>query len=354
MMFVATLNPGRPHASGAIFAAGLLALAELVGRPAYGSQDGAPAARVELRVERPQALTTAWAVLAASLEESVDVSWVYVTVQNATERPVSDAFFYGELYDREGRFCFSGLFDLQKNLEGHRGSLAPGGARTLYSFSGELASAVEPELIRLLPVNPGSPGSGEPFSAAIPIRIPVTLWATGVPVPPGWQRFWMLPPMGQPDAPVLDLALVVADVDSQGRMIGTPVIQALNPAVRDWIEKLRDHLLLRPSMVSFLPQRSQTLILARTVLRRWKAGEPAFNPRTSPWVRDFVNAFQAKELPVVNIVMVYPCPAEASGVAPSGGQAGGWIPQCVEYGGGGTDWSVGIWKPQFAEPHGLR
>ncbi len=334
--------------------AALLGLVAVAGYLAFGSQPGAPATRVELEVEAAPGMAPDWAIQGARIEENALNTWIYVSVQNRTNRPLPDAFFYAELLDHQGRFCFSGLFNLHKNLDGHRGPLEPGAVRVLYSISGNLASATEPQVIRVSAVHPAIPESEKPFSAAVPIRIPVSIWATGVPVPPDWQRFWLVSPLGQFDTPVLDLALVVADVDSQGRLNGAPVIQALNSTVRDWTEKLGDHLLFRPSMVSFLAQRSQTLILVRAVLRRWEGGEAVFNPRTSPWVRDFVKALQAKEVPPVNILTLYPCPADAPSAAPSGGQAERSVTDCVEYGGGGTDWSVDIWKPKFPGPRGLR
>lgn len=346
VVFLIAPNLARKCMTRLVFPTVLLALHVPVGCLAGGVYSVPPAAKVELQVETAPGMQSEWAVQRGRLEENAINSYIYLTVENRSDHPVRDAFFYAELFDREGRFCFSALFRLGENLERHHKPLEPGGVRTLFSLSSDLASVAEPQVIRIYRAYPGPPESEKSFSAPVPVRIPVTVVATGVPGSPGWQTLSLVSLVGQYDAPVLDLALAVADVDSQGRPTSFRVIDARDATTRSWVNTLVEHLLFRPASEGFLPRRGQTLILVRTVLRRWKDGEPVFNPRTNPWARDFLEAFQGTEMPAINILMLDPCQADASSAGPGEGQGGDGIPGCVQYFGVGTDWSLGLWKPR--------
>jgi hypothetical protein len=303
---------------------------------------------MELEFEDGRGMAPKWVVQSVWVEQGFDTTRLHLRVENATKHYLGDSYFYAEIFDERGRFCFSALFRLRENLELERGPLKPGGERTLESLSVNLAMSASPHLIRVYPARQRSVGAREVFTAPVPVRVPAKMWATGVPLPiPGWARLWLGPVRDRNDAPVVDLAFAVADLDPAGRPTGMRVLEARSEGVRDWLEKLEPRLLFSPAKQDFVPRRGQALILVRAApLRAFKAGDFIFNPEESPWVKKFVSTLQGNEVPPLSVLVLSPC-RDIDPVGGSGAHIGGVIPDCFQYDVLGTDWSLSVWKPRF-------
>ncbi|MBZ5565969.1 MAG: hypothetical protein LAP13_26560 [Acidobacteriia bacterium] len=326
-----------------------LAASGLAQESPRGRQIGIPAVQTELEFEDGQGLGPNWMVQSAWLEQAFASTRLRLRVENATNHYLNDSYFYAEILDERGRICFTALSRLRQNLELERGPLKPGGGRTLESLSANLALAAAPHLIRVYPARKGSVGSRELFTAPVPIRIPVKTWATGVPLPtPEWARLELGPMSDQIDQPVVDLALMVADVDSGGRLTGGRVLGTRSERVRGWLEELEPHLLFSPATQNFVPQRGQVLILVRAgLLRPFKEGDSVFNPEESSWVKEFLATVQGNEVPPVSVLLLSSCREFRPGVADGKARMEVAIPDCFQYYADGTDWSLEIWKPPF-------
>jgi hypothetical protein len=315
---------------------------------AFGSHR-APVAHFRLSVEASAPVAADWALLGATVEEDSLNTYVYLHLQNVSDDTVHHALLYAELFDGEGRFCFSALFDLARNRQGQAGPLKRGGVRTLYSVSAGLQPSAVPRIIRLYPMNPSHGDSLGKGSAPVAKRIPVTLQATGVPVLPDWQTFWIGSASDERETPVLDLALAQIDVDRAGKVTNVWTVQALNDAVVAWTERAIGHLVFRPSSMDLRTQKGRTLIMVRALMHPWKERDPRSNATETAWVRDYSNGLGEGPSPVVNILVLHPCLGEGGSSHPD--KKGGKLltaPSCLEYTSTGSEWSVGIWKPQTA------
>jgi hypothetical protein len=304
---------------------------------------------VELEFESGRGMAPKWAIQSVWLEQGFDTTELHLRLGNATKHYLGDGYFYAEIFDERGRFCFSALLRLRENLELERGPFKPGGERTLVSLSVNLATIRTPSLVRVYLAHRHDVRSGEVFTARVPVRIPVRMRATGTPLPiPDWARLRLGPNLNQDDAPVVDLAFAVADVDARGHLTAMHVVNARSGAVRNWVENLGPQLLFSPSMQDFVPRRGQAPILVRAgPLRAFRQGDQVFDPEESPWVRRFVSTVQGNEIPPVSLLVLSPC---RDLIHPTGGGAasiGPAIPDCFQYDAEGTDWSLDVWKAPF-------
>lgn len=348
MRFLATAGGACRGATSAVLLTGLSAFAWFAQGPPAQREMGTPGSRTELESESGRGMAHKWAVQSVWLEQGFDSTELRLRLENATRHYLGDSYFYAEIFDGGGRFCFSALFRLRENLGLDRGPLEPGGERTLVSMSLNLAIPGSASTIRVYPAHRRSVRSGEVLTAPVPIRIPARKLATTVPLPiPDWARLRLGPNLNQNDAPVVDLALALADVDEGGRLTAMHVLNAWSDGVRHWLENLGPRLVFSPSMQDFVPRRGQAAILVRAgPLRAFREGEEFFDPDESPWVRRFVFTVQGNEILPVSLLMLSPCRDIQPGVG-GAGYFGPAIPDCFQYNGSGTDWSLEVWKPPF-------
>jgi hypothetical protein len=339
----------EPPLRGILVAVALLAVAPVAWYSAYGPEGGVPEkwSWMELQAEEGPGMAPEWAVQSVSVADTFESTRLYLRVENTSDHSVRDTFFYTEIFDERGRFCFSALFGLTENSEGEDGPLKPGSERTLVSLSPGLAIAVAPHDIRVYPTARNPQGPGNAFVAPVRIRVPVRIWPGVIPVPaPAWTTLYLPPTRGQYDTPVVDLALAAADIDADGHLIGMRVLDALTPSVLDWVEKLEPHLLFASAMEDFTPAGGQALVLVRGVgLRKSSKRDAAFEPWENPWVQKFVLGVVGDEIPPVSVLRLYPCLSATPEHERSEAQAWAWVPDCLEYRADGTEWSPYIWKP---------
>jgi hypothetical protein len=334
------------HACGGLVCAALYFL--IPSRCATGTPSEKPQAApslVYLKVEASREVVLEWGTYQATFEENAVNTWLTLKLRSKRNVPVAHAAFYAELFDGSGRFCFSSFFTLERNREGQGEPLDPGGIRTLYSVSADLASASVPKLMRLYPAARRSGDAIKLFTSVVPIRVPPTVQAASVPAYPDWQTFWLNTLHQANDLPILDLALVDGEVDSEGRISSAHVIQTLCPSVSVWTRTFIEHLHFRPATINFTPKPGRALLLVRALVRRCKDGESPLDPPASPWIRDYVEDIRGAETPSVNILTLNRCAIDRSGSlrALDVGQSG--FPDCIYYGGGGTEWSIGNSTP---------
>jgi hypothetical protein len=306
----------------------------------------APGAQVELEFEGGPGVAPRWAIQSVWLEQGFETSELDLRLENASKHYLADTYFYAEIFDERGRFCFSALLRLRENLDLERGPLRPGGERTLVSTSVNLAVAGSPRIIRVYPAYRHSVGSRDILTAPVPIRLPVRMRATATPLPiPDWARLRLAPPKDENGAPVVDLAFAVADVDAGGHLTAMHMLNARSEGVRDWVENLGPRLRFSPSMRDFVPRRGQAPILVRAgPVRAFREGDEIFDPEESPWVKRFVSTLRGNEIPPLSLLMLSPC----RDLHPTGGGAaniGPAIPDCFQYDAQGTGWSLDVWKP---------
>ena len=335
---------GQRRAATAFLVAALAGVSALAQTASHDPEVVVPGYRTELEFEEGRGLAPKWVVQSVRLVQGLDDLRIHLRVENATRGYLDDTYFYGEVFDRSGRLCFTALFRLRQNLEFERGPLRPGGERTLESLSSDLAVATLPHSIRVYPAHRRRIGSADVFTAPVPIRVPVQWRNFAIPLPvPDWAQMRLGPLVGQNNAPVIDLAFAVADVDSSGGMSRMRVLDAKSEGVRQWIANLEPHLHFIPAMQDNIPQGGRALILFRTgPLRLFKPGEVQFAPEDTPSVKRFVSSLQGNEIPPVIVVELRKCTdwSDIGGGMASPPPAS----DCVEYFGDGTAWSLDIWE----------
>lgn len=282
-------------------------------------------------------IATTWTATHAELKESFNEVRASVAVKNISKHGVVSAFFYGEYYDRLGRLCSTALFDLSRNEERESGTVSPKIVRTLVSSDFDMAIATRPYLLRLYLVRQTLAGkSHSPTGGTQGIRVPVTISGVGKVVSEQWYRL-CLGPDYERRAPVLDVAFGVAEVDAKGRLKQFEVLDALTTRpFESWAQQFVTHLRFTPARKDGAAINTKTLLLFRVGVRAWPKEDGAFLARSNPWVVNYVESQDDREIPPINVVMLYAPPQKTGGVGQS------TLPSCFEYPGAGTDWSSGI------------
>lgn len=295
-----------------------------------------PASEVTpVAVQPEEDVSSTWSVKQAEITQNFHVLWAMLRVENISAHPVMRALFYGEYYDRRGRLCYTALFDLQKNKERRTGPALPGSGRTLVSISINMAMASRPRLVRvyLLRQLPAVGVTTHPRKGP-GIYTPAMLKATTI---EPWETICLGPASGRSALPVTDVALMMADVNPQGRVSGLKVLDAATtvPFV-SWAQKFATHIRFSPSRTNGSPVNGKTLVLFRGLLREWTQGDPAEVASSNPWVVKYADSEAVPRIPAVTVVVLQPPPPHAAPVRE--GSASG----CVEYVGTGSYWSEGI------------
>jgi hypothetical protein len=241
----------------------------------------------------------------ARVEENFRALSALLQVRNISTRPVQQALFYGEFYDRRGRLCFTALFDLYKNVQRRSGAVSPGSERTLLSTSNEMAMASRPRLLRLYLLRqfPEAGVANRPVSKPGVYKPPVLRWSSSE---HSWQTLCLGPAYSHPALPVEDVALMMVHVDARGRVSGSKVLDAVMtvPFV-SWAEGFARHVRFSPARKDGVPMDGKTLILFRALLREWSPKDPAEVARSNPWVVNYVQSGATQQIPAITIVWLF-------------------------------------------------
>jgi hypothetical protein len=277
-----------------------------------------------------------WAIERATLVESFEGIGVVLTIKNVSARPVESAVFYAEYFDGKGRVCFTSLFNLANNRMRSSGPVLPGARRDLLDSSYDVVPTAQPRLLKLYVVQE-SPKAAEPSgSARVVVRRPVTLQPMGIPASAAWQSLCVGSRLAASQAPIVDLALAMAHVNAAGRLVQLQVIAtpAAEPYI-SWLESLGTHLEFKPATHDNVATASNTLILVRALAHGWGQDQDPYAPWSAPWVRRYVSAAKRGVLAPLNVLLLEGPPGAQTGVMRSD------IRECLEYLGGGSEWSVG-------------
>ncbi len=273
-----------------------------------------------LKVEPGPGIDSGWRVERASVTENFRQIEVEVTVESVAPAPIETATFYGELYDGSGRLCFTALFSLTTNTQRLKGPILPGQARTLYSSSVFLASATQPRLMRFY-LTHQYPPPGSVLGREVAPRVwspaalsPISLYPSGQ-----WDRLCLGGTGVSSSAPLVDVALGLADVGPTGKLEHFQVLDALGTwPFAAWTEVFMSRVRFRPARLGGRPTAAKTLVLFRVVLREWNKGDAPYLPRSSAWVKSYTQSFPGGQVPVIDVIQLNRPPQTAPPGASNG------------------------------------
>ena len=227
-----------------------------------------------------------WKVSRAYLEETLTATTGYLMIENTSTQPLKVANLYAEYYDRFGRFCFSLVFSLDKNLEKKRGPLPPRTIRKLYSIGAFLAPASEPKELRLSLLEKRLAGVSGIAEDEPPMRAPITIEVRAA---DDSDQLSLGPEFGLAKGPVLDLVLAEVRVGISGRLETVSVAGAISESVKSWFLKWVAHQVFNTATTDGVPQTGSILLLVRAIVPREATDDtqPFLPARNSPWIVDY-------------------------------------------------------------------
>lgn len=257
------------------------------------------AVRTPLQVVPQGNLSGAWKVHDAGFGENLTATSGYLDVENISDVSVEGAIFYAEYFDASGRFCFSLLFSLAKNV-GVRGPVSPREVRELSSVGIGLAASSEPKEVRLYLVQQHKAAStNSSCTWNVPIRAPITV---GGSVPADAAKLQLGADVDLGQAPVVDLLLAKVGVDKEGLVDQVDVLNAANKQLDLWFRNFARQLTIFPETECDVPKRSEALILVRAVLTDTAPSDSPYLPRKSQWVELYGRNHADSEAPMVTEV----------------------------------------------------
>ena len=256
--------------------------------------------RTEVSVVQPDQQTS-WIVRKAYVEEQLTATTGYLEIRNASNRALKNANFYAEYYDAAGRFCFSLVFSLNKNLEKQEGPLKRQGIRRLYSIGAFLAPASEPKELRVSLLGSGLSEVASGEEKRRPIRAPITM---EVRTPAEPDQLTLGPEIDVAKGPVLDLVLARVAVSRSGRSETVDVLGAESESIKSWFLRFVTNQVFYTATTDGVPQAGNILLLLRAVVSGKPPGGVPFLPASaSPWMANYVSESADQPLPPITEII---------------------------------------------------
>lgn len=251
-----------------------------------------------------------WTLKAAELRETPSATWGYVGLQTVSNIPITEARFYGEYFNAEGRFCFSLAFSLASNEEGRNSPIRPGELRVLRSMAGSLSPAVEAKEMRLYLVEQTDlTGQRVLNENTPPMRVPPIISGG---ISEGLSSITLSGELAPPPDSTRDLVLARVRMDSLGRAEQVEIVQAISDKLRRWLQGFVSRTNeFTPASYGDTPIDGDTLVLVRATASRAAFENADFLPRLSPWVTAYLAGIHENEVPPISIVLFAPAPTRA-------------------------------------------
>lgn len=262
------------------------------------------AVQIQVTVSAQGKLRTLWRVRKAYFDETLTDTTGYLEVQNISDEVFRGGNLYAEYYDAAGRFCFSFVFSLDKNLAKRKGPFVPSETRTLYSTAVSLAPASEPKEVRIFLIK-RSPADVADAGETPPMRAPVTI---EVRIPGDPDKLWLDSGAESAEGPVSDLVLANVTVGRSGRIENVDVLGAASGELRSWFLKFVANQVFYTASAGGVPEAGNTLLLVRAVVPKERRSGSSFLPaRASPWMANYVAAGADTPIPpITEIIFVRP------------------------------------------------
>jgi hypothetical protein len=241
-----------------------------------------------VRVTVQGELSSYWGVSEAGFREESTGTGGYLKIKNISQVSLRDAIFYGEYFDVKGRLCFSLVFS-----QGENDLVGVGESRDIDSIGSGLLLAAEPEEMKLYLVQVGLPNQPNPLRKwSVSIRAPVTVEGEAN------SKLQLGPEVTSRQEPFLDLMLARVTVDESGQVKSVTVLEhtksQIEPWFRDFVKRQAEFF---PATVHDAPQLGDALILIRVILRGKEVPGIFASPRTTLWVKSYVDAIIGGEVP---------------------------------------------------------
>jgi hypothetical protein len=317
------------------------------GLPAWLGQTQSQAPDRPLAVHAEGGLEKSWAVRAAGLQQRpiADATDAYVDLQNNTDRPISEAAFYGEYFDAAGRFCYSMAFSQSANF-GDRGPVLPRDVRRFEALGLGLFPASTPQRLNLYAVrfdasSPASTGA----DADMPIRVPVNIIGS---VGADAAKLNLPGAVALSKESFAELLLASLSVDARGEVTSIDVVNNAPEDVREWFLRLaKDELTFYPASRAGQFELGEALVLVRAVLNE-EGTETIPAPSAVPAVQSYISRLKEPEIPPISQILV-------GRSSPPEGNAAGASAELLELRAWNTDWSsVFRWTFDPSQPRHMR
>jgi hypothetical protein len=255
---------------------------------------------ISVHVSAAKELSDSWHVTKASLREAFSGTTGELEVQNTSAKPLSNAMFYAEYFDRAGRFCFSLVFPESRKDES---PMSPGEIRQLYSVGVGLEPALKPTEVRLQLVRQSVPGEVSSMQQwPVKMKAPVTFSGN---LPAGTRKLQLSPDISLGESPI-DLLFANVAVDEKGIATNIQILNSANKDVKDWFERLVRELAFYPATSSGAPEAGEALFLVSAVGEPNRLAEFWSDAAASSWVQAYASTRKSEVPSVTRVVITRP------------------------------------------------